>query len=437
MAMSDLTSAVGAYGEAIRFLYGLQMFGARPGLETTRQLAAQFGNPHQQLRFIHVAGTNGKGSTCAMLESIYRAAGFRVGLFTSPHLVSFRERIQVNRQLIPPAAVARLVTDLRAALKRFPADQHPTMFEVVTVLALSYFAEQQCDVVIWETGLGGRLDATNIVTPLTSVITNIGLDHQQWLGHTLAAIAAEKAGIIKPGIPVVTSVEAPEAFAVIEDRAGQLSSPLTKVTAADAAVEPIEVALLGQHQRMNAALARAVVRQLETQLPVSAAQLQTGLAHVNWPGRLQLLTRPGGQKFLLDGAHNPAGGQTLQTAVEQFFPGPARTLILGMLADKDWRPMCEQLAPLAQRIITVPVASARTASPAELAVACQKINPQTEVLVARDLAHALELVAADPFVIIAGSLYLIGAALAVLDPQFQNMDDERGLNEWGGTPKTG
>jgi dihydrofolate synthase/folylpolyglutamate synthase len=137
----------------------------------------------------------------------------------------------------------------------------------------------------------------------------------------------------------------------------------------------------------------------------------------------------------LDGAHNPAGGATLRTAVEQFFPGPARTLLLGMLADKDWQPMCEQLAPLAQRIITVPVASVRSAAPAELAAACQKINPRAEVHVARDLAHALELVAADPFVIIAGSLYLIGAALTVLDPQFRDAEDERGLNEWGGTPK--
>jgi dihydrofolate synthase/folylpolyglutamate synthase len=437
IAMSDLTTAAGAYGEAIRFLYGLQMFGARPGLETTRLLAAQFGNPHEQLRFIHVAGTNGKGSTCAMLESIYRAAGFRVGLFTSPHLVSFRERIQVNRQFIPAADVARLVMELRAALERFSGDQHPTMFEVVTVLALRYFAEQHCDVVIWETGLGGRLDATNIVTPLVSVITNIGFDHQQWLGNTLAAIATEKAGIIKPGVPVVTTVDAPEAFAVIEATAQQLGSALTRVTAAEIATDPIDVALPGQHQQLNAALARAVVRQLESQLRVSAAQMQTGLAQVNWPGRLQLLTRANGQKVLLDGAHNPAGGATLQAAIEQLFPARARTLLLGMLADKEWRSMCEQLAPLAQRIITVPVASARTAAPEELAAACRHFNPRAEVLVARDLAHALELVATDEFVIIAGSLYLIGAALAVLDSQFRDVDDERGLNEWGGLPKTG
>ena len=203
------------YSEAIQFLYGLRLFGAKFGLENTFKLAALAGNPQEKLRFIHVAGTNGKGSTCAMLESIYRAAGLRVGLFTSPHLVSFRERIQVNRQLISENEVVRLVEELQPLLKQFPAGHHPTFFEVVTVMALKFFAEQKCDLVIWETGLGGRLDATNIVTPLASVITNIAFDHQQWLGDTLEKIAAEKAGIIKPGVPAVTATDEPEALAVM------------------------------------------------------------------------------------------------------------------------------------------------------------------------------------------------------------------------------
>src|SRR5580693_3811166 len=202
------------YAEAIQFLYGLQIFGANFGLEKTLQLAALAGNPQQRLRFIHVAGTNGKGSTCAMLESIYRAAGLRVGLFTSPHLVAFGERIQVNRQPVSKPDVARLTGEMQALLSQFSADANPTFFEVVTVMALRYFAEQECDLVIWETGLGGRLDATNIVTPLASVITNIAFDHQQWLGDTLEKIAAEKAGIIKPGIPVITAA-AQEALQVI------------------------------------------------------------------------------------------------------------------------------------------------------------------------------------------------------------------------------
>ena len=221
------------YAEAIQFLYGLQVFGANFGLETPRKLAALAGNPHEKLRFIHVAGTNGKGSTCAMLESIYRAAGLRVGLYTSPHLVSFRERVQVNRQLIPENDVARLAARIQESLKTFPADQHPTFFEVVTVLALEYFAEQKCDLVILETGLGGRLDATNIVNPLASIITNIQFDHQQWLGDTLSKIATEKAGIIKPGVPVVTAADVPEALAVIENVSQKNNAPLKIVTVAE------------------------------------------------------------------------------------------------------------------------------------------------------------------------------------------------------------
>ena len=181
------------YPEAIQFLYSLRWFGAKLGLDNPRKLAALAGNPHHRLRFVHVAGTNGKGSTCAMLESIYRAAGLRVGLFTSPHLIAFGERIQVNRRLISEGEVVELVSEMQPWLARFSPEAHPTFFEVVTVMALSYFAAQGCELVIWETGLGGRLDATNIVTPLASVITNIQYDHQKWLGETLACIAAEKA----------------------------------------------------------------------------------------------------------------------------------------------------------------------------------------------------------------------------------------------------
>src|SRR5580693_3874101 len=213
------------YAEAIQFLYGLQIFGANFGLEKTLQLAALAGNPQQRLRFIHVAGTNGKGSTCAMLESIYRAAGLRVGLFTSPHLISFRERIQVNRQLISESEVVRLVEELCSANK----GNETTLFEFATVMALKFFAEQKCDLVIWETGLGGRLDATNIVTPLACVITNIAFDHQQWLGDTLEKIAAEKAGIIKPGVPVITTTAAPEALSVIQAIAQQQGAPCLRV----------------------------------------------------------------------------------------------------------------------------------------------------------------------------------------------------------------
>lgn len=421
------------YAEVIKFLYSLSWFGARFGLETTRALAERVENPQQQLRFIHVAGTNGKGSTCAMLESIYRAAGLRVGLFTSPHLVSFRERIQINRQLISPPDVVRWVAELRAQL---PNDPHTpiTLFEFVTVLALRYFAEQKCDLVIWETGLGGRLDATNIVTPLASVITNIGYDHQQWLGDTLEKIAAEKAGIIKPGVPVVTAAEQPEVLRVIETTAQQKHAPLTRVGVETQRIPPS--ALRGAHQKINAALALATVQVLQLQLPVNDAAIQRGLETVRWPGRLQLLTRPDGQRVLLDGAHNIAGVEVLRTALREHYSETPITLILGMLGDKDWRTMCEMLAPLAARIRIVPVSSERTAQPPALAEVCRTRNPNADVQSSPNLEAALLATAQDALVVIAGSLYLIGAALALLDPEFRDADDERVLNEWGGTKPT-
>ena len=187
------------YSQAIEFLYSLRLFGMKLGLDNTRRLAAAVGNPHHGLRFIHVAGTNGKGSTCAMLESIYRAAGWRVGLFTSPHLVSFAERIQVGRQLISKKDVARLTQEIRDAIDNLGPETSPTCFEAVTVMAVKYFAEQKSEIVIWVTGLGCRLDATNIITPLASVIPNVQLDHQQWLGQTLSEIAREKAGHYQTG----------------------------------------------------------------------------------------------------------------------------------------------------------------------------------------------------------------------------------------------
>src|SRR6266498_3278479 len=277
------------YPEAIQFLYDLRWFGLQLRLENTFRPAALAGNPQDKLRFIHVAGTNGKGSTCAMLESIYRAAGLRVVLFTSPHLVSFRERIQVNRQLISEKDVMRLVAQFReqnragdppaqetergghAAVEppgsRTPSDRQvpcgsesiapldrrdacPTFFEFVTVMALKYFAEHNCDLVIWETGMGGRLDATNIVTPLAGVITNIQFDHQKWLGNTLAEIAAEKAGIIKPGVPVITATDAPEALEVIAGIAREKDVPLIKVGQASSlsmAGRTPALPLLGEH----------------------------------------------------------------------------------------------------------------------------------------------------------------------------------------------
>jgi dihydrofolate synthase/folylpolyglutamate synthase len=420
------------YSEAIQFLYGLRLFGAKFGLENTFKLAALAGDPQDKLRFIHVAGTNGKGSTCAMLESIYRAAGLRVGLFTSPHLVSFRERIQVNRQLIPEAEVIRLVEALRAANKENDA----TLFEFATVMALKFFAEQKCDLVIWETGLGGRLDATNIVTPLVSVITNIGFDHQQWLGDTLARIAAEKAGIIKPGVPVITATAAPEALAVIEKIAHEKNVPLKLVTVDDVQSRltgTLAPPLLGEHQKLNAALALATVEMLQRQISVSAEKICAGLAAVDWPGRLQLVKRTGGQKILLDGAHNADGAKALRAALEKHFSQLCPVFIFGALADKQWLDICRTLAPLAARIFTVPVASARTADARELAAAFHSANPAAEVMVVANFSEALNASKDEPFVVVTGSLYLVGEALERLGLA-PGGTGERGLNEWNATP---
>lgn len=414
------------YPEAIHYLYGLSLFGANFGLENTRQLAAQAGHPETRLRFIHVAGTNGKGSTCAMLESIYRMAGLRVGLFTSPHLVSFRERIQVGREMISEADVVRLVEKYKAIAATFSKEHHPTFFEVITLMALDFFAEQRCDLVIWETGLGGRLDATNIVTPLASVITNIGLDHQQWLGDSLAKIALEKAGIIKPGVPVATATEEPEALAVIRNVAMVKNAPLTIVS--KDSVAPSRLPLSGDHQQRNAALARATVELLLAQIPVSEAQINEGLKNVQWPGRLQLIAKDG-KEFLLDGAHNVASANALREAIETSFHPDKNTLVLGILEDKEWPKICEILAPLAQTILAVPVSSNRTADAKELARACGEANPAATVYICSSLAEALQQAPAETLIIITGSLYLVGEALELLG-YFPSAANERALNEW-------
>ncbi|MBI5800252.1 MAG: bifunctional folylpolyglutamate synthase/dihydrofolate synthase [Verrucomicrobia bacterium] len=448
------------YAEALDHLHGLAVFGARFGLETAHRMAAGLGNPQEQLRFIHVAGTNGKGSTCAMLESIYRAAGLRVGLFTSPHLVSFRERIQVNRRLISETEVARLVEEVissqclvvsergdglasafstQSLITNYSPPPPPTLFEFVTVMALKYFAEQKCDVVIWETGLGGRLDATNIVTPLASVITNIALDHQQWLGETLPKIAAEKAGIIKPGVPVLTAADAPEAVAVIRAESERKGAAFTLVggagssdrddcgTGAAGTAAPPVLPLRGAHQRRNAGLAVAVVRALQATLPVGETALRHGLESVQWAGRLQM-AKVGGREFLFDGAHNADGVRALAAALRGEFGGQPFALALGMLGDKDCELMCSTLAPLAVRIAAVRVASNRTTEPAVLAGHCRRANPTALVTAHESLKDALAALEAEPRVVIAGSLYLIGEALERLG--LDVTAGERGLNEW-------
>jgi dihydrofolate synthase/folylpolyglutamate synthase len=411
------------YAEAIQFLHSLQLFGASFGLETTFRLAELAGNPQNKLRFIHVAGTNGKGSTCAMLESIYRAAGLRVGLYTSPHLVSFRERIQINRALISEDDVVRLVSEARRWLEKFPANSHPTLFEVVTVMALRYFVERECDLVIWETGLGGRLDATNIVVPLASVITNVQFDHEKWLGNTIEEIAREKAGIIKPRVPVVTAAEG-AALEVIRETSQRLLAPLHIVS--DAKKRHV-VGLRGEHQRANAAVAVATVEALTGTIAVTDAAIDKGLASVDWPARFQVIHR-GPQTIILDGAHNPAGIDALAATLRAEGHGRPLTFVLGMLEDKNWQRVCETLAPLAAKLLLVPVASQRSALPEKLASVCLAANPSAKIFVKNSLTEAFAATKDDNFVVVTGSLYLVGEAMELLG--LSGVRGERELNEW-------
>ena len=418
------------YSEAIKFLHDLQLFGANLGLETPRHLATLAGDPQNSLRFIHVAGTNGKGSTCAMLESVYRAAGLRVGLYTSPHLIAFGERIQINRQVISEADIIRLVGQMRDLLATFPTDRHPTFFEVVTVMALRYFADQGCDLIIWETGLGGRLDATNIVTPLVSVITSIGLDHEKWLGDTLAKIAGEKAGIIKAGVPVVTGVTEPEPLAVIEAVAAARNARLTKVPPAKNGIAgSANLSLIGPHQRHNAAVAEAALHAVATVFPINDDAIRFGLENTFWPGRLQRLQR-GGQLLLLDGAHNPQGAAALAETLWEDFAGRSPALIFGAMKDKDVPAILGLLAPLGGRIVATKISSERALPAGELARLCRRANPSATVSEAQSVGDALEQVRDEPFVLLTGSLYFVGEALEFLGVLNSEGADEKALNDW-------
>ncbi len=396
------------YDESVAWLYSTQLHGIRPGLTVVRRLIDALGLRLDGLRFLHVAGTNGKGSVCAMLDAICRAGGKRTGLFTSPHLVTFRERIRVDGEMISEAEVARGVSALRALTMGW--DPAPTFFELVTVLALGHFQRAACEVVVFETGMGGRLDATNVITPAVSVITPIALDHQQWLGDTLAEIAAEKAGIFKPDVPAVSAPQAPEAEAVLRHHAREVG-----VLALDFVAKPwteTPVALAGSHQQWHAATAVHAVALAA--LGIHADAIVRGLREVQWPGRFQQI----GEKLILDGAHNPAAAVRLAETWREIFGAEPATLVLGVLADKDLPAMLAALLPLAARVIAVPVRSPRSAAVDEVRTAVRGLAPELPCAAARDVASALAAAEASPErVLLCGSLFLVGEALAQLEAQ--------------------
>ena len=281
------------FDESLTWLNTTQFFGIKLGLENTRRLLDHLGNPERKLRIFHVAGTNGKGSVCAMLDSVFRTAGLRCGLYTSPHLCDFRERMVVDGNRISRKAAAEILTCLREFCKDWP--HPPTFFELTTAMALAHFSREKCDVVVLETGMGGRLDATNTVTPLVSIITPIAMDHAEWLGDSIAKIAVEKAGIIKPSIPVVSARQTPEASGVLQNQASGFGSPLMFVEHAYAG----QIGLAGAHQKWNAALAVAAIHASGISVPDTT--IETGLRDVVWPARFQKI----GDQIILDGAHNP------------------------------------------------------------------------------------------------------------------------------------
>ncbi len=446
------------YSQAITYLYGLQRYGVKLGLENMKRLLGAVGDPHRRFPSILVGGTNGKGSTSALLSSILKSAGYRVGLYTSPHLLDFTERIQIDGQAIAEADVAALTDELRSVVADlFPTSDtsnppvppfskggvggfrtsHPTFFEVTTVLAFLHFVRSKVDYAVVEVGMGGRFDATNVLDPQVAVITNIALEHEEYLGQTLGAIAAEKAGIIKEGTRVVTAVDAPEALAVITDvcrkrgatlvdirnsyhwrvHRSDLSGQQFSVGEKGQPAYTFDIPLLGRHQVINAVAALAAIRLLRTVgATISENSMRKGLRRAQWPGRLQLF--PGRPFVILDGAHNPAGAIALRVFLEeQRFAGRV-TLVFGVLQDKNWIAMLQALAPMAKRVILTRPESERAADPHRLLEA-ERFCPKIEIL--EDVAEAIALAKAvtDPedAVVVTGSLFVVSAALRVLGVQ--------------------
>jgi dihydrofolate synthase/folylpolyglutamate synthase len=396
------------YREALGWLYGLQVHGIKLGLENIRRLCEALGidtASGEKRRFIHVAGTNGKGSVCALLAAVCVAAKRRTGLYTSPHLVSFRERIRLGPNQIPEEHVAEGLAKIRDIIADW--EHTPTFFEVTTALALAWFQQQRAEIVILETGMGGRLDATNAVTPAVSVLTPIGFDHMQYLGETLAAIAGEKAGIIKPGVPVVSAPQLPEVEAVFRDAAEAADAPLKFISQPLGADWPL--ALAGSHQRWNAALAFAAL--IASGLRPDPRVVREAFANAEWPGRFQRAE----DRIVIDGAHNPPAAAQLAATWREEFGAEKATLILGMLADKDASGVAAALLPIAARVVCVPVRSPRALPPAELAALLRAQSPAVPVSVADTLDAALAQARSDSArILIAGSLFLEGEALVHL-----------------------
>jgi dihydrofolate synthase/folylpolyglutamate synthase len=414
--------------EALQFLYNLQQHGIQPGLERIRSMMDRLQSPHRSFPSVLIAGTNGKGSTAAMIARGLKEAGYRVGLYTSPHLVDFRERIRIDDAMIPEAELAALTGEIRSLLG---APLTPTFFEFTTALAFLYFARRNAEAVVAEVGLGGRFDATNILTPRVSVITPVDFDHEAYLGSTLSEIAGEKAGIIKPGVPVVAGRQSSEAGGAIERRARSVGAPLLSLgrdftaEGADpssflfhgpASSRPTRLScpLRGRHQVDNAALAFAVLEALDRAgLKVPTDARVRGIRNVRWEGRLEVVSES--PRILLDGAHNPAGAAALAEYLRGLPERRGKTvLVLGMMRDKKIGQILDRLLPQADEAIFTRPDLPRAADPGDLAGMARsypcRVSIRGPVSEAIDLA--LSRLAPSDLLCISGSLYLVGEAKA-------------------------
>lgn len=428
-----------AYQTAIRYLFSLQKFGIKLGLSNIQNLLRALGEPHEKVPIIHIAGTNGKGSVAAFIHSVLRRQGYKVGLFTSPHLEDFRERIRINDRCIPAEAVVDYCRRIRAALREKAADFSPpgfvTFFEFVTAMAYSHFADQGVDFALMEVGLGGRLDSTNAAVPIITIITDIDYDHTDRLGTTLKEIAGEKCGIIKRSVPVLTSPQKTEVMEVMEAVAAQHAAPLTlggrdyfwerasynldgqvfNYREESLELKGLRIRLLGMHQALNAALATASCLMLQRNgYRLTEEALRGGLEEAVWPGRLEVMSVS--PYVLLDGAHNPSAARVLAEAVKELFPRAAPVLVFGAMGDKDLSGMLDALVPMAGRVVVTRPEMKRAAGIAVLNELVSAYGKET--FTAETVSGALELAlkgaGRDDVILITGSLFTVGEARAYL-----------------------
>ncbi len=423
-----------AYQQSLDYLYGLEKFGMIFGLNQVERILKAIGDPHREIQAIHIGGTNGKGSTAAMIASILQKEGYRVGLYTSPHLIQFNERIKVNGKEIEKEEVAALAEWMREKIEEEGITPPFTFFDFTTAMALYYFSKRVVDIAILEVGLGGRLDSTNVVDPLLSIITNISKDHETYLGKTLSKIAGEKAGIIKKGRPLITAATQPQVLRLFSKICREKGSRYFRVgkefrylwtETGDFHYEGLHrklwglhLNLKGFHQVINATTALGAVEVLEDLgYPVSADAMVDGLREVDWPGRLEIVASS--PKVVLDGAHNPAGALVLREALEKAFQYQHLILLMGVLKDKAFESILHLLTPLADHIILTKPNNDRAAPPSLLKKALGKNGKRAEII--EDLKEAIErglsITGQEDLFCITGSLYTVGEARAYFHPQ--------------------